>query len=68
MLLFWVINWMKVVFYAYLGIFLLEMLKASVVLVPFVLIGVWIGVRVYWLVLEWVFFVLTYVLLVVMGL
>ena len=65
---FWAINWMKVVPYAYLGIFSLETLKASAVLAPFALIGAWIGVRAHRLVPERAFFALTYVLLVATGL
>jgi hypothetical protein len=65
---FWAINWMKVVPYAYLGIFSLETLKASVVLAPFALIGAWIGVRAHRLVPERAFFALTYSLLVATGL
>ncbi len=65
---FWAINWMKVVPYAYLGIFSLETLTASAVLAPFALIGAWIGIRAHRLVPERVFFALTYLLLVATGL
>lgn len=67
-LTFWAINWMKVVPYAYLGIFSLESLKASALLAPFALIGAWIGVRAHRLVPERAFFALTYVLLMATGL
>jgi len=65
---FWAVNWMKVVPYAYLGIFTLETLTASALLAPFALLGAWIGVKAHWLVPERAFFALTYVLLVATGL
>ncbi|MFN3661195.1 sulfite exporter TauE/SafE family protein [Yoonia sp.] len=66
-LTFWAVNWMKVVPYAYLGIFTLETLTASALLAPFALLGAWIGVRAHHLVPERAFFALTYALLVATG-
>ena len=65
---FWAINWIKVVPYAYLGIFSWSSLMGSLVLAPFALIGAWIGVRAHRFVPERLFFGITYVLLVATGL
>lgn len=64
---FWAINWIKVVPYAYLGIFSGDTLLRSLALAPFALIGAWIGVRAHRLVPERIFFAITYVLLLVTG-
>ena len=66
-LLFWVINIVKFVPYAFLGMFTLETFKANLVLAPFALLGAWLGVRAHRLVPETLFFGLTYVLLLVTG-
>lgn len=65
---FWAINWIKVLPYAYLGIFSWDTLMGSVALAPFAVIGALIGVRAHHLVPERLFFAVTYVLLVVTGL
>ena len=65
---FWAINWIKVLPYAYLGIFSWNSALGSLLLAPFALIGAWIGVRAHDLVPERLFFALTYVLLVATGL
>ena len=64
---FWAVNWMKVVPYAFLGIFTWDTILGSLALAPFALIGAWIGVRAHDLVPEKLFFGLTYVLLVLTG-
>lgn len=64
---FWAVNWMKVVPYAFLGIFSYESLMGSLALAPFALIGAWIGVKAHHLVPERAFFALTYVLLTITG-
>jgi len=64
---FWAVNWMKAVPYAFLGIFSVDTLIGSLVLAPFALLGAWIGVKAHHLVPERAFFALTYVLLVVTG-
>jgi len=64
---FWVVNWMKAVPYAFLGIFSWETLTGSLLLAPFALLGAWIGVRAHRLVPERLFFGITYVLLVATG-
>lgn len=66
-LVFWAVNWMKVVPYAFLGIFSWDTIMGSLALAPFALIGAWIGVRAHHLVPERLFFGLTYVLLVLTG-
>lgn len=64
---FWAINWIKVVPYAYLGIFSWETAMGSLALAPFAVIGAWIGVRAHRLVPERLFFAITYVLLLLTG-
>ena len=66
-LVFWAINMVKVVPYAFMGIFTLETLKLDVMLAPFALLGAWLGVKAHFLISERVFFGLTYVLLTVTG-
>ena len=64
---FWAVNWMKAVPYAFLGIFTWDTITASLLLAPFALLGAWIGVKAHWLVPERPFFALTYILLVATG-
>lgn len=64
---FWVINILKFVPYAFLGIFTAQTWLADLFLAPFALIGAWLGVRAHHWVSERVFFALTYTLLVVTG-
>ena len=66
-LLFWAINIVKFVPYAVLGLFTWETFKANLVLAPFALFGAWLGVRAHRLVPEWLFFRITYTLLVITG-
>ncbi|MDX2483837.1 MAG: sulfite exporter TauE/SafE family protein [Pseudodonghicola sp.] len=66
-LIFWVLNSVKFVPYAWLGMFTLQTAKANLMLAPVALLGTWLGVRAHDLVPERVFFGLTYVLLLVTG-
>lgn len=67
-IVFWAVNIMKVVPYAFLGIFTLETLTLDLILVPVALIGTWLGVRAHHVIPERAFFALTYVLLTITGL
>lgn len=66
-LVFWAINIMKFVPYAFLGVFTAESLRAGAVLAPFALLGAWGGVKLHHAVSERVFFALTYALLSITG-
>lgn len=66
-LIFWILNLMKFVPYAALGMFTAQTLLANLVLAPFALLGTWAGVRAHHLVSERLFFGLTYVLLLLTG-
>ncbi|SFB17727.1 hypothetical protein SAMN05421688_3428 [Poseidonocella pacifica] len=66
--LFWVLNIVKFVPYAFLGIFTAQTLLIDLMLAPFALLGAWIGIRAHALVPERAFFALTYVLLTATGL
>ncbi|NSX55065.1 sulfite exporter TauE/SafE family protein [Parasulfitobacter algicola] len=66
-IVFWVINIMKFIPYALLGIFTWQTFLADLLLAPVALLGTWLGVRAHHLVSERVFFSLTYVLLVATG-
>ena len=66
-LVFWVVNWMKFVPYAFLGIFTLDTLKADLLLAPVAVIGSFLGVYAHRLMPERLFFGLTYVLLLLTG-
>lgn len=66
-LLFWVINIVKFVPYAFLGLFTAETFMANLALAPFALLGAWLGVRAHAIVPERLFFAITYTLLVVTG-
>ena len=66
-IIFWAINLAKAVPYTFLGLFTLETLKLDILLSPFAILGVYIGVKGHnWLPEKW-FFALTYTLLVVTG-
>ncbi|SEQ10447.1 sulfite exporter TauE/SafE family protein [Thalassovita taeanensis] len=67
-LIFWVINIIKFVPYAVLGIFTAQSLLADLMLAPFAVLGAWLGVKAHHRVPERMFFGLTYVLLTVTGL
>jgi len=66
-LVFWILNIVKFVPYAFLGIFTAETLTANLLLVPAALLGTWIGVHAHRLISQEAFFALTYVLLTVTG-
>ena len=66
-IVFWAINLFKVVPYAFLGIFTKETLLANLMLAPFAVIGVWLGVKAHHMVNERLFFGLTYIFLGVTG-
>ncbi len=66
-LIFWAINLFKVVPYTLLGIFTIETLLADLVLAPFALLGVFIGVKAHWRIPEPVFMTITYILLAITG-
>lgn len=66
-LIFWVINIVKFIPYAALGMFTWQTTQANLLLAPFALAGAWLGVKAHHLVPERVFFALTYVLLSATG-
>lgn len=66
-LIFTAINIFKFVPYAFLGMFTAQTAVANIALAPFALLGAWLGVRAHHLVPERIFFLLTYVLLVMTG-
>lgn len=64
---FWAINLFKAAPYAFLGIFTAKTLLAGVILAPFAVIGVWLGVKAHHMVPERVFFTITYIFLTITG-
>jgi uncharacterized membrane protein YfcA len=64
---FWVINAMKAVPYAYLGVFTADTLKAVVYMTPMGLIGVAVGIYAHRALPEHIFFKITYALLLGAG-
>lgn len=67
-LVFWIINIVKFPPYLYLGLFTTQTAMANLVLAPFALFGVWLGVIAHRKVPERLFFSITYVLLTLTGL
>ena len=65
--IFWVINMIKAVPYAFLGLFSLETLTLDLLLAPFAFLGVWLGVIGHNIISDRLFFGLTYVLLALTG-
>ena len=65
---FWVINIAKAIPYAFLGLFTIETIMIDMALVPFAIIGVWLGIKWHYLIPESAFFLLTYILLFFTGL
>lgn len=66
-IIFWAINWAKVIPYTALGLFSWDTLKIDLMLSPFAVLGVYLGVKGHnWISETW-FFRLTYVLLLVTG-
>lgn len=66
-LIFGLINLIKVVPYAALGLFTSQTLWFDLMLAPFALLGAWLGVKAHRMVPERLFFAITYVLLTVTG-
>jgi len=66
-LLFWLVNLVKFIPYAFLGIFTVQTVVMDMLLAPFALVGAWLGVKAHSVVPEAVFFGITYVLLTVTG-
>ncbi len=66
-LVFWVINFVKFVPYAYLGLFTWNIALANVLLAPFAILGAWLGVRAHFMMSERLFFGVAYVLLTLTG-
>ena len=65
--MFWAVNLAKAVPYTFLGLFTLETLFLDLILSPFALIGVWIGVKAHYMISERLFFSFTYILLTITG-
>ena len=65
--MFWAVNLAKGVPYTFLGLFTLETLFLDLILSPFALIGVWIGVKAHYMISERLFFSFTYILLTITG-
>ncbi len=66
-LVFWVVNIAKFIPYAYLGMFTWHTALADLLLVPFALLGAWLGVRAHRVISERLFFTIAYVLLTITG-
>lgn len=66
-IVFWALNMMKFVPYAFLGIFTMETLVLDVMLAPFAVMGAWLGIWAHRVVPQTLFFAITYVLLAVTG-
>lgn len=66
-LVFWVINLVKVPPYAMLGVFTWDTLATGLWLAPFALVGIWLGVKAHHMISEKLFFALTYVMLTFTG-
>lgn len=67
-IVFFIVNVLKFIPYAALGLFSWETVKIDLIMAPFALLGVWIGVRAHHWMSEKVFFTVTYILLVCTGL
>lgn len=66
-LIFWVINILKFVPYAFLGAFTRETWLAVAMLAPVALFGTWLGIKAHTVLPERTFFAITYVLLTLTG-
>lgn len=66
-IVFWVLNIVKFLPYAALGMFSAQTFLANIALAPFAILGTWIGVRAHILIPERLFFGATYVLLMLTG-
>ena len=61
------INVAKALPYGFLGLFTWDTLKIDLMLAPFALLGVWPGIKGHHLISKWCFFLLTYLLLLAIG-
>ena len=66
-LVFWVVNIVKFIPYAALGLFTAQTALADLILAPVAVLGAWIGVKLHRIVPEPAFFAITYVLLTITG-
>ena len=66
-IVFWAINLLKFVPYFALGIFTWQTAKADLLLIPFAVLGVWIGVHLHHKMSERLFFGFTYLFLILTG-
>ncbi len=66
-LVFWVVNAVKFVPFAYLGLFTWHTALADLLLTPFAILGAWLGVRAHFMLSERLFFNIAYVLLTLTG-
>ncbi|WP_133484803.1 sulfite exporter TauE/SafE family protein [Aliiroseovarius marinus] len=66
-IVFWAINLLKFVPYFVLGIFTWQTAKADLMLIPFAVLGVWIGVHLHHKMSERLFFGFTYLFLILTG-
>lgn len=66
-LVFWAVNLSKSGIYAGMGIFTWDTLKLDLLLVPFALLGTWLGIKAHHRVPERVFFSIAYVALTITG-
>ncbi len=64
---FWWLNIVKVLPYAFLGMFSAEVLRVNVFLFPIAIAGTWLGVLANRIISEQVFFLITYILLTLTG-
>lgn len=66
-LIFWAVNLSKVGIYAGMGIFTRETLMLDLTLIPFALLGTWLGIKAHHMVPERLFFGIAYVALTLTG-
>jgi len=66
-IVFWVVNAIKAGIYTAIGLFTLSTIGVSAAMVPFALVGTWIGVKAHRLIPERAFFLVTYVGLTATG-
>ncbi len=64
---FWAVNVVKFVPYLMLGIFTWDTVKADLFLIPFAVLGVWVGVKAHHVLPERIYFAVVYVLLILTG-
>ncbi len=62
-LVFWIVNTLKIIPYAFLGIFSVELFLYGLYMVPIAIFGVWLGIRAHHWIPEHLFFRFTYVCL-----